>query len=398
MTRESCVKHPARNPTIVLRDDYLRLMDGDYCAAMILSQHEHWHNIKLDNRQQANEHNQAAMRASEAPIQDIEFWVYMTQAAMKSQLMGMFGDKAITAGYKKILDKGFFAKRTNPKYTWDKTLQYLFMVDRVQETIDALAPSGGEGDDAGIHGSADSQGSRAQKRGLDTVELRHSERKDANSKTQKCGTLKTSSETAPKTSSENPPPQAPPGLSALEEENLNASPIGKDEAKGQGKETDVEVARVERMIEQIAKVTKTSIELEELRPLALECVRREHKDAWKHTLTFMQNKMGFDKKPLNPNRLAFTVLTNALKSPVPASKPSQAPSVPVTPVPLETLRESQVSQEPAEWARRQARQEMSGTGAAAFKHSHGRASTKDDWTARAWELQAAGNGDREACE
>ena len=130
MIRESCIKHPARNPTVVLRADYLRLCDGDHCAAMILSQHEHWHNVRLENLQQAREHNKAAVRGSEQPTQDVELWVYQAQLAMKGQLMGLFGDKAITTGYKTILDKGFLQKRTNPRFTWDKTLQYLFMVDQ----------------------------------------------------------------------------------------------------------------------------------------------------------------------------------------------------------------------------------------------------------------------------
>lgn len=193
MTRESCVKHPARNPTVVLRDDYLRLCDGDYCAAMVLSQHEHWHNVKLDSRHQANEQNQAAVRSAEAPSQDTELWVYMAQAQMKSQLMVMFGDKAITNAYKTLLDKEYMLKRANPRYTWDKTLQYLFMVGRVQEAIDGLAALGEDGDNAEIHDSAELQGSRAQKCALDAAEVRHQERKDAASKTQKCATPKTTS-------------------------------------------------------------------------------------------------------------------------------------------------------------------------------------------------------------
>ena len=335
MTRESCVKHPARNPTVVLRDDYLKLCNGDYCAAMVLSQHEHWLNVKLDSRQQAVEHNQAAVRSAEVPTQDTELWVYMAQACMKAQLMAMFGDKAVTTAYKTILDKGFLQKRKNPRYTWDKTLQYLFMVERVQEAIDGLAPLVGDGDDAEIYESASLQGSRAHFCALDTAEVRHAERKDADCKTQECTTPKTTPKTSDsETKTKNLPP---PG--AVEEPEEEEDSVGVKDAENCSERngeapSDEEAARADDMLAQIMKITQTSIDIEDMRPSALECVRREHKDAWKHTLGVLKNKMACDKKPTIPNKFASTVLANALKSPckpVPSSpqpaareEPSQA--------------------------------------------------------------------------
>lgn len=130
----------------------------------------------------------------------------------------------------------------------------------------------------------------------------------------------TTAETSSKTSTEtNPPSQVPPGSTAgEEEEDLNASLVGKDEVQ------EAEAARVDAMIEQIAKVTGTHIEITELRPLALECVQREHKDAWMHTLAVLKAKMAGDIKPTILNRYAATVLQKALNSPEPMNARRQA--------------------------------------------------------------------------
>ena len=166
-----------------------------------------------------------------------------------------------------------------------------------------------------------------------------------------------------------------------EEESFgNASPVRKEEVKAE------ETERVEAMLSVLARVTRTSIEIEALRPLALECVRREHKDAWTHTLAVLTAKMAGDRKPTMPNRFAATVLKNALESPVPPppARPSKAPA-PLVAAPVET---QEPLDAPALWAMKKARRELSGSGAAAFKQKHGRPSGQADWDARAKELEA----------
>ena len=85
------------------------------------------------------------------------------------------------------------------------------------------------------------------------------------------------------------------------------------------------------MIEQIAELTGTRIEIEVLRPLALKCARKEHKDAWTHTMAVLKAKMACGRKPTIPNRYAATILAKALESPAlpPAARQSQAPVPPV---------------------------------------------------------------------
>ncbi|MBV9849946.1 MAG: hypothetical protein JO250_09770, partial [Armatimonadetes bacterium] len=141
MARTGSIRHPRRSYVAVLREDYVRICDGNLCAAMILSQMEYWHDVKLEAVAQAEAHNEAARRAGEEPDQDTELWVYKSLPEMKDELMGLFGDKAIAAGYAYLAGRQYLESRTNPRFTWDRTRQYLFNVPAVQAAVDQLGPS-----------------------------------------------------------------------------------------------------------------------------------------------------------------------------------------------------------------------------------------------------------------
>jgi hypothetical protein len=158
--------------------------------------------------------------------------------------------------------------------------------------------------------------------------------------------------------------------------------------------TEKEASRVEAMIEQIGKITGTSIEIEALRPLVLECVKAEHKDAWKHTLAVIKAKMVCDKKLKIPNLYAAKVLAKALKSPAPPPKAPVKAQEPPAETHSETHSETLVTQGgspapstgPAFWALRRAQRELT---TPQFFAQHKRYSAKADWEARAREIEAA---------
>ena len=145
--------------------------------------------------------------------------------------------------------------------------------------------------------------------------------------TKKRDPTKTPSETSPETKPESlPPPAPPPSQAARSSRGMEEGFIGLGEAKNGDSEgdnaSDKEAARVDSMLAQVMKITQTSIEIDDMRPFALECARREHKDAWQHTLDVLKNKMACPKKPIVPNRYAKTVLQKALQSPcTPAASP-----------------------------------------------------------------------------
>ena len=124
--------------TFCLREEYVDLCEGNHCAAMVLSQHEYWHKNRIGSRQQAKAHNEGAERKGQPPTQDTSLWVYKSHVQMQAELLGLFGEKAIGLAYKVLIAYGFVTTRFNPKQKWDRRPQYLFMVDAVQNAIDAL--------------------------------------------------------------------------------------------------------------------------------------------------------------------------------------------------------------------------------------------------------------------
>lgn len=219
MSRTSCIVHPKRNPTIVLRADYLAICDGSACAAMILSQMEHWHNVKLDHRPQARAHNAARARAGEPETQDTGLYVYKSQPQMKSELMGMFGDKAIGSAFQMLIDKGFLSWRENEEFRYDRTKQYLFCVSQVQAAVNAL-PAEDEDE------AAELPESMPQKCALGVARMRDASGVNAPSKTQNRSlSSETALETTKKTTPKTPaaPGVLPSALGEKQESSLSAA-------------------------------------------------------------------------------------------------------------------------------------------------------------------------------
>lgn len=133
--RKSCIIHPQNLPFVAIRPEYLGIVDGNRCAAAILAIFEHWHNVKLWNIEQVQTANQIAARGGVLPDQDESLWIYKSHAELRVELLGIFGEKIITAALKKIVSKKFLATRNNPKYGWDRTLQYQFEVETVQKAV-----------------------------------------------------------------------------------------------------------------------------------------------------------------------------------------------------------------------------------------------------------------------
>jgi hypothetical protein len=136
---ESCIQHPPL-PYVAVRPEYVGI-GGDHCSAAVLSVFEHWHNVKLEHQKQARVDNAIAMRGHVQPTQDESLWVYMSQEDMREGLLGLFGEKAIRASLKTLEENGLVATRNNPRFGWDRTVQYLFRAKEVQELVSAWYPA-----------------------------------------------------------------------------------------------------------------------------------------------------------------------------------------------------------------------------------------------------------------
>lgn len=108
-------------PIIAIRQDYLKICDGDHCAAAILNAFEFWSRGK--RRKGATG----------------DVWIYKKQSELRVDLAGMFGLNKISAALKRLRELGFLAARSNPHNGQDKTLQYRFEWEAVEVAISGFS-------------------------------------------------------------------------------------------------------------------------------------------------------------------------------------------------------------------------------------------------------------------
>ncbi len=136
MNRDSIIKHPPL-PYVVIRPEYLAICGGNYCAAAILSFFEHWHNVKLEHREQAAKKNEIARDHGLPPDQDEELWVYESQSELRAALLNLFSVKNIRAATDQLVEWGYLETRRNPIVGYDRKIQYLFVNIQVQKDVDS---------------------------------------------------------------------------------------------------------------------------------------------------------------------------------------------------------------------------------------------------------------------
>jgi len=86
---------------VMIRREYLDLMDGDHCAAAILNAFEMWSKNKPD-------------------------YIYKSAAEMQSDLLGLFGLNRVGNAFLELRRRGYLIARDNPNIPTDRTKQYLF--------------------------------------------------------------------------------------------------------------------------------------------------------------------------------------------------------------------------------------------------------------------------------
>ena len=98
----------------------------------------YWTNSKLDLQHQRRYYVEVA--ESDELVDELDHvpWIYKDYDELKVDLLGLFGRNKIIDNVQWLVLAGYLKRRTNPKYRWDKTLQYAVDVDCVQSRIDAL--------------------------------------------------------------------------------------------------------------------------------------------------------------------------------------------------------------------------------------------------------------------
>lgn len=141
MSRTSAIVHAPKTRFVQVYADYLALCEGDDCAAALLHEFEQWHNFKLRRAEEAVSDATAARVAGEPPPEPPDEWVYWSRDEMQLQVFDMWGGNKIDSAIKLLVDKGYIMARRNPRYRFDRTLQYHFNAEAVQAALASVDSS-----------------------------------------------------------------------------------------------------------------------------------------------------------------------------------------------------------------------------------------------------------------
>lgn len=107
----------------VLREDLLAIT-GDFRKAIILNQFIYWSERVSDADKFIKKENEIAKNNGEEERELFYGWIYKTADELAEEIMLGLSASQVRRYVRDLVDMGFISKRNNPKYKWDRTLQY----------------------------------------------------------------------------------------------------------------------------------------------------------------------------------------------------------------------------------------------------------------------------------
>ena len=137
--KQGCIRHIPNTAMAILRADYLAICDDDKGAALLLSQFEYFHDVKLEKKLENTRLNAVAERHGDEPTQDVGLYQFYTADQLGDLVLGGVGRDAIEKGLTRLVKKGFVTvhKNPNPRYKFDSTRHFLFHPNVVNEKLDS---------------------------------------------------------------------------------------------------------------------------------------------------------------------------------------------------------------------------------------------------------------------
>lgn len=107
----------------VIREDLLSITEN-YKEAIILNQFIYWSERVNDADKFIEAENKIARENGEQEREPIYGWIYKTAEELSDEIMLGLSASQTRKYIAKLVDYGYIQKRNNPKYKWDRTLQY----------------------------------------------------------------------------------------------------------------------------------------------------------------------------------------------------------------------------------------------------------------------------------
>ena len=123
---------------VVIKEELVELT-GDYRPAIILNQMLYWTERMFDTDNYIREEKTRALNNdTEINIMESKGWIYKTAEDLNEELMVGMSTPTIRKYIKQLLEKGYLVQRRNPKYKWDKTMQYRVDLYKIQLDLGKL--------------------------------------------------------------------------------------------------------------------------------------------------------------------------------------------------------------------------------------------------------------------
>jgi Fic family protein len=123
---------------VVIKEE-LVVLTGDFRPAIILNQFIYWiERMKDTDRYILEEKERASKEQLEVSMDESNGWIYKTAEELNEELMVGMSKATIGKYINQLVEAGYLAKRNNPKYKWDKTLQYRVDLVKVQKDLAKL--------------------------------------------------------------------------------------------------------------------------------------------------------------------------------------------------------------------------------------------------------------------
>ena len=117
---------------VVIKEELVELT-GDYRPALILNQFIYWIERMYDADKYIKQEKERALKEDlTVDINETCGWIYKTAEELSEELMIGMSKSTIGRYIKQLVEAGYISQRTNPKYKWDKTLQYRVNLYKVQ--------------------------------------------------------------------------------------------------------------------------------------------------------------------------------------------------------------------------------------------------------------------------
>ena len=107
----------------VIREDLLSITK-DYRKAVLLNQFIYWSERIADADKFIEKENEIARSNGEEEREPFYGWIYKTAEELADEVMLGLSASQIRRHISDLVDMGYLSKRNNPKYKWDRTLQY----------------------------------------------------------------------------------------------------------------------------------------------------------------------------------------------------------------------------------------------------------------------------------